>query len=487
MRRITEVTALADRYELVVIGAGPAGQAAATTAAEAGAQVLLVDENAAPGGQIYRGITTTPVKNRAILGDDYWRGLPLAQAFLACRADYAPLAKLFTLLPPGDEPGRPSEFELGVSIAGQARPIMAKEVIIATGALERPFPIPGWTLPGVLTAGAAQIALKAHGLLPDGRVVLAGSGPLLLLVAAQLRAAGAEIAAVLDTTPAANRGAALGHALDFLRSPYLMKGVKLLAKAQGGPKRITGVTALRAEGEGKLGSVAYTVGGVEQRTACDLLLLHQGVVPNTVISNAIGCEHAWDDAQLCWLPKRDGWLVSSIPGIAIVGDGGGIAGAECATESGRLAALGAAHRLGRIDTAERDRRAAPVRAALASLSRGRGFLDALYRPAENFRIPAEADTVVCRCEEVTAGQLRGAVAQGATGPNQLKVFLRCGMGPCQGRLCNLTVTELVAAERGLTPAEIGTYRVRPPFKPVTVGEIASLPQTNAAVKAVVRY
>lgn len=487
MKRVASAEALAPRYDLVVIGAGPAGQSAAITATALGIATLVVDENAAPGGQIHRGITTTPVRDRAVLGEDYWRGLPIAQRFLACGADYAPGAKLFSLLPSGDEPGRHVEIELGVSIASQARPVFAGQVIVATGALERPFPIPGWTLPGVLTAGAAQIALKAHGLVPEGRVVLAGTGPLLLLVAEQLRAAGAQVAAVLDTTPSANRGGALRHALDFLRSPYLAKGLSLLAKARGGAKRIAGVTALRAEGEDRLSGITFTAGGAERHMAAEMLLLHQGVVPNTVISNAIGCDHRWDSAQLCWIPKRDAWLESSVEGVAIAGDGGGIAGAECAAESGTLAAIGAAHRLGRIDEATRDLMAAPVRAALAKLGRGRGFLDALYRPAEADRIPAGDSTVVCRCEEITAGQIRVAVAGGATGPNQLKAFLRCGMGPCQGRLCNLTVTELVAQARGISPEQAGTYRLRPPFKPVTVAEIASLPQTNAAVKAVVRY
>jgi NADPH-dependent 2,4-dienoyl-CoA reductase/sulfur reductase-like enzyme len=487
MNRIDSADRLSARYDLVIIGAGPAGQSAAITAAGLGIATLVVDENLAPGGQIHRGITTTPVRDRAVLGADYWRGLPIAQRFLASGVDYAPAAKLFSLLPAGDEPGRHAEIELGVSIAGQARPVFAGQVIVATGAMERPFPIPGWTLPGVLTAGAAQIALKAHGLVPEGRVVLAGTGPLLLLVAAQLGAAGATITAVLDTTPGANRAGAARHVLDFLRSPYLAKGLALLAKARGGPRRVTGVTAMRAEGEDRLRAITFTTGGGEQRIEADVLLLHQGVVPNTTISNAIGCDHHWDPLQLCWVPKRDSWLASSVEGVAIAGDGGGIAGADCAAESGTLAAIGAAHRLGRIDDGTRDAMAAPVRAALEKLGRGRAFLDALYRPAEGFRIPAGNDTIICRCEEITAGQVRDAVAGGATGPNQLKAFLRCGMGPCQGRLCNLTVTEIVAAERGISPEQAGTYRLRPPFKPVTVAEIASLPQTNAAVKAVVRY
>lgn len=482
MIRIGAAAELAESYDLAVIGAGPAGMAAAITAARCGLSVLAVDENAAPGGQIWRGITGGAVADRAVLGAEYWAGETLTGEFAGSAATYAPRATLFSLMPAEEKP----EIELGISLGGQARSIAAREAVLATGALERPFPIPGWTIPGVITAGAAQTALKAHGLVPEGRVVVAGSGPLLLLVAAQLLAAGARIEAVLDTTPRGNLARALPHLPGLLRSPYLAKGLRLLARARGGPPVIRGVEALRAEGQGRLASVVFTRGGAATRIAADALLLHQGVVPNTAISNAIGCAHDWESAQLCWVPRRDEWLVGSVPGVSIAGDGGGILGAEAAVESGRIAALGAAARLGAIDHARRDAEAAAPRAALARYAGARRFLDLLYRPARGFRVPAEDATIICRCEEVTAGAIRAALARGATGPNQLKVFTRCGMGPCQGRLCNLTVTEMVAAGRGVPPEAVGTYRARPPFKPVTLGEIASLPQTNEAVKAVVR-
>ncbi len=124
-------------------------------------------------------------------------------------------------------------------------------------------------------------------------------------------------------------------------------------------------------------------------------------------------------------------------------------------------------------------------AALAKAQRGRRFIDLLYRPAPAFRLP-EGETLVCRCEEVTTRQVLDAVALGCQGPNQIKSFLRCGMGPCQGRLCGLTVTELIARARGVPPDEVGYYRLRPPVKPITLAELASLPQTEAAAKAVVR-
>ena len=126
-----------------------------------------------------------------------------------------------------------------------------------------------------------------------------------------------------------------------------------------------------------------------------------------------------------------------------------------------------------------------MRTRLARFARGRAFLDAYYKPAVQFRRPAR-DTLVCRCEEVTAGQILDTVALGCTGPNQMKAFLRCGMGPCQGRECGLTVTELIAQARGVSPQEVGYYRLRPPVKPITLGELASLPKNEAALRSVAR-
>ncbi len=214
----------------------------------------------------------------------------------------------------------------------------------------------------------------------------------------------------------------------------------------------------------------------------DMLLLHQGVVPSVNLALAAGVEHRWDDATLCWIPVVDGFGTTPVAGIAIAGDGAGIAGAEAAEQRGVLAAIAAIRALQR-SAPQPDERAA--RAKLGRYTRGRAFLDALYRPAPQFRIP-KGDTVVCRCEEVTAAQVQEAMALGCPGPNQLKAFLRCGMGPCQGRLCGLTVTELMAQARGVPPAVIGHYRIRPPVKPVTVGELAALPRSEAAVAAVVR-
>src|SRR6266481_1290807 len=172
---------LAPTYDFAVIGGGPAGLAAASLAARAGLSTVLFDENPGVGGQIYRAITSTPVTDRTILGEDYWAGAELAAEAKASGASIVTGATVWSLDP---------QRIVGVSIGGKARMIAARRVIIATGSQERPFPIPGWTLPGVMTAGGAQTALKAQGLLPAGRTVIAGTGPLLWLLAAQIQGAG---------------------------------------------------------------------------------------------------------------------------------------------------------------------------------------------------------------------------------------------------------------------------------------------------------
>jgi len=486
MRRIDAAAALAGRYDIVVVGAGPAGLAAAARADALGLSVLIADENPGPGGQIHRAAATTPLTENAIPGDDRRAGLRLVEALGRSAADHAQGCAVWSVaLQDAADPS--TGFEVGLSLGGEARAIGASHLILATGALERPCPIPGWTLPGVMTAGAAQIALKTAGLVPAGRTVLAGCGPLLYLLAAQLVAAGADIVALLDTTQRANWRRALPQAADFLRSPYLWRGLRLAAAARLRTPFRPGVTGLAALGEDCVSAVSATFGGRSEIIPCETLLLHHGVIPGVNLSSAAGCALAFDDKQHCWTPVVDPWFASSVPGVSIAGDAAAIGGAETAALRGEIAALEAARRLGRLDIGARDRLAAPMLAELRRCGRGRRFLDLLFRPAPQFLAPEDDGTIVCRCEEVTAGQIRDAARRlGAAGPNQMKAFLRCGMGPCQGRLCGPTVVDLIAQTRGVPPAEVGYFRLRPPVKPVTLAELAALPAGAEAVRAVER-
>ncbi|CAE6937539.1 Hydrogen cyanide synthase subunit HcnB [Paraburkholderia domus] len=451
--------------DLVIIGAGPAGMAAATLAAQRGLSVAVLDEQSAPGGQIYRAITRTNARRLNILGSDYAAGGELADAFAASGAKHERGASVWQVT---------AERSVDYVQDGVVKSLRAGAILLASGAMERPFPIPGWTLPGVLTAGAAQILLKSAEVVPSQPVVLAGCGPLLYLLGWQYLRAGVPIRAIVDTTASADYRCALAHLGGALKGwRQLAKGLKLMrALKRAGVPFHQAATNLALEGTEALAAICFTVDGKVQRIPTGVVLLHQGVVPNTQISWSLRAQHRWDDAQLCWLPVTDAWGELDIPGIYVAGDSRGIAGAQAAAGQGRLAALEIVHRAGRIDRATRDALAAPVTRALRETLHIRPFLDALYRPKDADRVPAD-EVTVCRCEEITAGQLRGFVKLGCLGPNQAKSFGRCGMGPCQGRLCGLTVTEVIADARGVSPSEVGYYRVRPPIKPVTLAELAA--------------
>ncbi len=462
-------------YDVVIVGAGPAGLAAASETARAGLLTLVVDENPGPGGQIYRAITSTPVTSRHVLGDEYWHGRQLVDEARSSGAEIVQSATVWSV---------DRDLQIGMSRDGRSHIVSARRVIIATGAMERPFPIPGWTLPGVMTAGAAQTMLKSSGLVPSGRVVLAGTGPLLWLLAAQLLRAGASIDAILDTTGPRSLLRALPHAPGFVLSPLLAKGLALKREVSRQIHVVRHVTALAAAGTGKIESITYsTRGGAEQSLPIDTLLLHHGVVPHTNLAMSAGVAHRWDTRQLCWTPELDPDGRSSIPGLYVAGDGAGIVGGLAAETRGRLCGLAV---VGDLSPASTRADTQALHQRLAREQRARPFLDALFSPPPQFRIPA-GDTIVCRCEEVTARQVSEAVRQlGCTGPNQLKAFLRAGMGPCQGRMCGLTLTEIIAKETTTTPADVGHLRLRPPIKPITLGELADMPVDGTAVKAVVR-
>lgn len=465
---------MSEHTDLLIVGAGPAGMAAAVTARHHGLSVRVVDDQPAPGGQIWRGIEAVAATPRAKrLGESYLSGAERAAAFRACGALYEPESQLWQI-----EPG----FRAFITRSGKARTVTAQAIILATGAQERPVPFPGWTLPGVLTVGAAQILLKTADSVPEKPVWVAGCGPLPLLYMTQLLAAGGRIAGFLDTTPHGRVGAALRHLPQGLgRLGNLTKGLSWsLALRRAGVPIIRHVTELRAEGHGRLQRLRYrTEDGREAEVPAEVLLVHEGVVPNIHAPLALGCAVSWHAGQHCYVPVLDAWGESSQANIFVAGDGAGIGGAEAAEPRGRLAALRVAAKLGRLDQVTAEAAAAPERAALSSALSLRPFLDALYAPRLQLYAPPD-ETLVCRCEEVTAGELRARAVEGRPGPNQLKAFTRAGMGPCQGRQCGYSMAHIVAAAQGRSVEEVGFYRIRPPLKPVTLGELASLDEQEPA-------
>jgi len=450
-------------YDVVVIGAGPAGMAAAVKLAKLGTSVCVVDEQPAPGGQIWRGVernATSPVFNA--LGEDYQKGSSVTAAFHAAGIDYQPSAQVWQI-----EDG----WKVFLTAEGKSRCITAKAVLLANGAQERPVPFAGWTLPGVMTVGAAQILLKSGGMLPEGDVWIAGAGPLPLLYATQLLELGGKVAGYIDTSQKPSLKA-LSHLPAAWRDfAGLMKGLRWIWKLRRSGKLIRDIHNLRATGEGQLCQIEWESKGKTHKRDAGVLLVHEGVVPRVHETMALGCDHDWNDQQKYFASRTDEWGQTSRKGIFVAGDAGGIGGWKAATVSGEIAGLGIARFLNIGIDAEKLRRDAALDDRRKRATALRPLLDALYTPPQT---PIADDVVVCRCEEVSAGRIREAARASAPDVGAVKAATRCGMGPCQGRQCGYSVQALVAEVNNLPVGDVRFFNIRPPLKPVTLGEIATL-------------
>ncbi|MBY4871325.1 NAD(P)/FAD-dependent oxidoreductase, partial [Burkholderia anthina] len=367
------------QYDLLIVGAGPAGMAAAAAARHAGLSVVVADEGRAPGGQIYRNVADAPATLARWLGKDYEAGRALVDGLLASGAHYLPRSTVWQI---AFEP-EPVAMLTQSGPSGGTLEIGARAVLIATGAQERPWPVLGWTLPGVMGVGAAQTLLKSSGLAPSADTVLAGSGPLLWLFAAQLLHAGRRVRALVDTTPRDAWRHALPHALPALRGiDYLLKGWRMLRTVRdAGIPVYRGATDVRIDGDGRAQHIRFLdADGIAQSLDTSLVLLHQGVIPSTQLARSLGCAHAWDERAACWHPQCDARGRSSVAHVWIAGDGAGIGGAQAAALAGEVSALDIAAALGALDRQGQGARERPVLHALRRHLAVRPLLDALYTP-----------------------------------------------------------------------------------------------------------
>lgn len=469
--------------DLVVIGAGPAGLAASSIAACAGLSVMLLDEQPAAGGQVWRnaGAILSDQGPRRIFAASYHRAGKTLERLAESGARHHAGATLVDIAQ--EEDGFTiSWLRRDASHAPALQHSIARNVIVACGAQERAMVFPGSHRPGVMGIGALQIAMKQSGLVPATEgVVLAGQGPLLLLALAQIRSLGGRVSAILDMTPPGARRRAVRHLpAALLSDPGLVaQGVLLsLRRSLSGIPVHRHVTQLRAEsdeGDGVLTRVRFHAGDRDMSLPASLLAVHDGVIPNTQISRLLGLEHRWNAAQSAFAPvvSEDG--ESALPGLWIVGDAAGIGGAELAEVTGSLAGHAVASRRF-ADHADTHRETVARLWRLRQKKRAvRPLVDALY-PALPPPGPEADEAMLCRCEAVTVAAIRRAVALGANGPNRVKTFTRCGMGPCQGRICGNPLTRLVAQETGSTPDATGALRIRAPLKPVLLRDYLEQPE-----------
>ena len=465
----------ADTADLAIVGGGPAGLAALALAADCGLRCLLIEESEALGGRVLHGLEGTDDAVRPHPEAGWGRSL-LAQARNAPGASILCGHSLVDITPAGIAP-------LGLHLVrnSKLRTCTARRLLLATGSAERAVAIPGWTRPGVMTAGGVQTLMKGAAIVPEGQVVLAGTGPLLLLLAAQLHRAGVQIAALLDTTPRRHFLAAaplLPGAL--LWGSVTWQGLGLLASLRRA--RIPTFRAVRDLSVDSAGTdtgsdanhrVTFSQGGRRRSIDCALLIVHFGVVPDTEAARLAGCRVHWAEDLPGWAPVVDRHGTSTRADILIAGDAAGIDGAEAACHSGRIAAAEAAVQLGKLTSPRRDALIAADRLRLTHLRRERAFLNRLFAPPDSLRRQPDDRVIVCRCEEVTAGELRRLAAAGVHHIGRMKALTRCGMGTCQGRICGTPVAEIIAETTGLVMPRVGALGARPPLKPLPIAALAA--------------
>lgn len=440
--------------DVLVVGAGPAGLTAAIAARRAGADVLVLDERDAVGGQYFKP-----------LADSHAAASPDAQ-FRAGNALRAEAEDAGVVIAKGATAwGAFAPDEIAVLREGRHEVIRPRRLILAPGAHERPIPIPGWTLPGVMTTGALQTLARAQRVCPGDSVVIGGSGPLNLQLACELVAGGVRVAAVVEAAPKPGLSAWRdAFALAAAAPDLAFDGLRYLARlAQAGVPVLWGARLLSCEGEGRFAALCVATTGGEQRIAADIAALNLGFQPETGLARALGCAHRHVPDGLGRIEtEADAEGRTSIAAVFAVGDGAVLGGARVALARGRLAGLAAARDLGFPTPAAADGRSA--------LMRAEAFQRALWRifapPAFDFDAIPD-DTIICRCEEVSAGMLRAARAEGAASLPALKKATRAGMGRCQGRMCAATVARLAG-----TRDDAGFAAPRAPVKPVPAAALA---------------
>ncbi|RDJ20100.1 FAD-dependent oxidoreductase [Bosea caraganae] len=454
-----------DAFDLAVIGGGPAGASAAIEAGRAGLRVVLLDEGRSAGGQVYRapvsGTGASSGQPDGAVGDRL--RADLAASTVDCRFDHRIWLVERGFRVHGLGPDGPATVE-------------APRLVIAVGAQERHRPVPGWTLPGVIGLAGATNLIKSQKILPGRRVVVAGSGPLLLLVAASILKAGGELAAVIDAN---GRMDWLRHAPQLMARPDLVgRGAKWLAAIlRAGVPLLSRHALRRIVGDDHVeGVVAGPVTGDwdpsasgEFQIACDAVCFGYGLAPATETTRLLGVKHEY-------VPDMGGWRAVTLPdgstsvaGLYVCGDGAGVLGAAAAALQGRVTGLAAARDSGHANAADAVERLLPQAARAGRFGMA---MTGLALPRDGLLSAMTPETIICRCEGLRRADIDSAIAAGSQTLNGLKSATRCGMGPCGGRVCEDTAAALIAQHTGLSREAIGQSTSRPPLRPVPLGQLA---------------
>lgn len=458
-----------DSVEMVVVGAGPAGLEAAVTASQAGVDVVLIDTSPKLGGQYFKQVP------EPFQSDDKTSHQAKAKKLFQRLSSSSVQVFHNTLVWGIFEGSTTGTWCLTLYGPGIPERLNARAVVLATGAYDRSIPFPGWDLPGVITAGAALTMIKSQRILPGKRIILSGTGPLLLEAAALLIDGGAEVVAVCESA-----ASLIWRGIPYLPAVWgqwgrLREGMgylKTLASARVPYRLGCAVTSARGEDRvneatmAKLDRNGKPIPQSEVRRAVDTVVLGYNLTPSTELCRQLECELEFDAGRGGFIPCRNEKMETSCPGIYAVGDCAGIGGAQMAMIEGRIAGYASAGRLGHKSEQSVLQAISREESDLRREKRFAKLLGDLFSPPAGLYTLAEPDTVICRCEQVTLGQIREAISYGAQSVSDVKNLVRSGMGNCQGRTCGSIVAQILAAETGRSLENARYLNIRPPVHPV---------------------
>lgn len=439
--------------QVLIVGGGAAGLNAGIAARAAGAEVLLLDERKVAGGQYFK---QSAKPEMAPLDRQQADGAALVERARNSGVHFISEAEIWGAF---DGP------EIMASTATHAYAIAPQALIVATGAYERPAMIPGWTLPGVMTVGAAQTLWRSYRVLPGKRVAIFGNGPLCAQVALELSNGGAEIAVLGEAAPPGWTRPRATAAMALHDPSLAAKGATMLAslRRRGVPVRWrTQPVAIEEQPDGL--TVRYTAGGRDREVTVDAVCLNFGFQPQNEILRLLGARMVYDTAFDQLRPERSASMETSVPGVYAVGDCCGLGGAPAASVEGRIAGRAAA---GGAGATEQDK---------SELKRHRRFQNALWQ-VYSADLPgvenAAPDTLICRCEEITRGAVDDALVAGAIDIGAVKRATRIGMGRCQGRYCAPALAGYLAHKQGRGLEDLSFFAPRVPIKPVDIATVAA--------------
>jgi NADPH-dependent 2,4-dienoyl-CoA reductase/sulfur reductase-like enzyme len=476
--------------EVAIIGAGPSGLAAASVLREHGVNVTIIDEQARAGGQILR----QPPKNFSVahwLPSKLYDGVKAALHAVSEREDidWRFQSTVLGIMRPSpyrtqraDASGCP--HELWIQSPSGCYLLRARAVLLAPGCYERPLAFPGWTLPGVMGAGAIQGFVKSQQFVPGNRFVLAGSHPLQLVVADQLLSAGAQVAAVVFTQRRQDVWRVLRHPIVALRNRrQLLETFRILHRLRrAGVPVIFGHTIVRADGTTAVESATLAAidssGTIDhsrtQVFECDRIGICHGFLASSELARQAGADMHWKDQAGGWLARHDEWFESSVKNLFVAGEITSVDGADAALEKGRIGAVGILRALGRVDDNRAHSLASNAWKRLSPLQSFAAVLQQLAQPPAKLALLTMSDeSILCRCESIRRGELQRALAENkhVLSADAAKLLTRVGMGLCQGRLCGDNVARLIAEMRNVRPDEVGTFQVQAPVKPVPLSAL----------------